>query len=158
MLLKQQSLTHSLTHSWEYFSSYSANILLQSKVKDSKSVETTSTVPVSSVYRIRDLYKASIPKYTVTILKEGTKQSLIIAETVLQSFQDTITEIQNFQLKFPELVTPEMEAMIIPMMKSDSFLNDYVYGFENLKPSYKMKISCVMSTLLCTLRIEKDFG
>ena len=51
-----------------------------------------------------------------------------------------------------------MEAVIISMMKSDSFENDYVYGFENLKPSYKMKISCVLSTLLCTLQVEKDFG
>jgi hypothetical protein len=154
MVLKQQSLTHS----WEYFSSYSANILLQSKVKYSKSVETTSTVPVSSVFRIRDLYKAPIKEYTVTILKEGTKQSLIIAEKVLQTFQDTITEIRDFQIKFPEHVTREMEAVIISMMKSDSFENDYVYGFENLKPSYKMVISCVLSTLLCTLQIEKDFG
>ena len=153
MVLKQQSLTHS----WEYFSSYSANILLQSKVKYSKSVETTSTVPVSSVFRIRDLYKAPIKEYTVTILKEGTKQSLIIAEKVLQTFQDTITEIRDFQIKFPEHVTREMEAVIISMMKSDSFENDYVYGFENLKPSYKMAISCVLSTLLCTLQIEKDF-
>lgn len=139
-----------------------ANIEVQSKVEKSKSVDTKSKVPASSVYRLRDLYNQEIkdsliPDFVVTVLKEGTRQALIIAEKEFHDLQTTEMAIAKFHFDFPELVTSEMVSVTKALIYSNSFDDDYVYGLLNLTTRFKMVVSCDVTSLLCTLRIEKYF-
>ena len=136
---------------------------MQNRVKDSKAVDIESRVPVDSKNTIRDMkYNAPRSKvddrlYTVTTLLKLTKQYLITALLDnIPTYYQTLEELAYLQEQFPKLFTAEMESLVLAMMGSTSFQTDYVYGLRNIrKPSYRIELSCILETLVCTMKVEK---
>lgn len=140
------------------------NLELQDRVKDSKAVVIESKVPVGSKYDIRDMKYdppwsvGDIREYEMKTLLDGTRQYLISAVLDnIPTFDQTVAELADLQEQYPLLFTAEMESLVLAMMGSASFQTDYVYGLRiRFTSLYRIELSCILDTLICTMKVEKQ--